>query len=241
MIDNKIIDDFLTATTLANSKPAENTPSLDLPNGIGEIIKLPEPELLADVNVNFLELVEIRSTVRQYQNTPLTQKDLSYLLWCTQGVKAQDNSGRTKRTVPSAGGTHTFTTFLYIQNVEGLKAGLYRFLAAEHALLFIEESAAVAEEFFGGFKNKNLPQGSAVTFVWATDAAKMRARFGARGMRYVWLDAGHVCQNLYLAAFAVGIGVCAVGAFDDAKLAAALKLPNNADCFIAYAATVGKM
>ena len=108
-------------------------------------------------------------------------------------------------------------------------------------MLFIDDSAAVAEHFLAGFKNKNMIKGSAVTFVWATEAAKMRARFGMRGYRYVLIDAGHVCQNLYLAGFAVGIGVCAVGAFDDEKLSAALGLPNDIDCFVAYAATVGKM
>ena len=52
------------------------------------LIDLPEPDLLPDMNVNFLEMVELRSTLRQYDDTEkLTQKELSYLLWCTQGVK----------------------------------------------------------------------------------------------------------------------------------------------------------
>ena len=239
----KIVADFLATTTLENSTTEETVAAtLNFPAvSDGETIKLPEPDLLPDANINFLETVELRSTVRKYSSTPLTQKELSYLLWCTQGVKALLPNGMTKRTVPSAGGQHVLTTFLYIQNAENISPGLYRFLPAEHALTLVTAKDECEEKFTAAFKNRALIKGSAVTFAWVADAGRMTARFGARGCRYVWLDAGHVCQNLYLAGHTMGIGVCAVGAFSDERLTAALNVPNDENCFVAYCATAGKM
>ena len=110
-----------------------------------QLIPLPEPDFLEDHQVSFLELMELRSTVREYSPEPLTMKELSYLLWCTQGVKMVMQGGATKRTVPSAGARNAFETYLYIDKVEGLEPGLYRFLALEHALLPIELGPQVKE------------------------------------------------------------------------------------------------
>ena len=67
----------------------------------------------------------------------------------------------------------------------------------------------------------------------------MKWRYGERGYRYVYLDAGHVCQNLYLAAQSVNSGVCAIGAFDDDELNKLIGLDGE-EQFVAYLATVGK-
>ena len=68
----------------------------------------------------------------------------------------------------------------------------------------------------------------------------MAHRFGARGYRYLLLDAGHACQNMYLAGYVLNIGVCAIGAFYDDRLNEALKLDGETK-FALYAATVGKI
>ncbi|MGL5512674.1 MAG: nitroreductase family protein, partial [Sporomusa sp.] len=64
-------------------------------------------------------------------------------------------------------------------------------------------------------------------------------RYGQRGYRYLHLDAGHTCQNLYLAAEAVDSGVCAIAAFDDDCLNKALAIDGD-NQFAVYVATVGK-
>ena len=219
-------------------------------------IPLPPPELFPDVPVNFLELVEVRSSVRQYSSSPVSKRELSYLLWCTQGVKSKDCDGKTKRTVPSAGGLHVFTTYVYANNVGGIEAGLYRFLAEEHGLCLVcakEGDDGFGEAFAASFSNPALVKNGAVTFVWAADADRSIARFGENAERYMYLDAGHVCQNLYLSALSVNIGVCAVGAFSEEKLFenirfAERKAAEKAGAFLppkvsrpVYAATAGKL
>ena len=204
-----------------------------------KILPLPEPGLLSDQHVNFLELIELRSSVRQYTKENLSMEDLSYLLWCTQGVKMVLPNGDSRRTVPSAGGRHPFETYLYIQRTEGLDPGLYRFLAFEHALVFLAPKDEIETAFLSGFKAMNMVKESAVTLVWTALPERMTWKFGPRAYRYLFLDAGHVCENLYLAAQTIQVGVCALGAFYDDNLNDALGVDGEME-FAVYGATVGK-
>jgi SagB-type dehydrogenase family enzyme len=79
---------------------------------------------------------------------------------------------------------------------------------------------------------------SAVTFLWVAVVERMTWRYAERGDRYLLLDAGHVCQNLYLAAEALGCGVCAIAAYDDALLNAELGLDGE-NLFVIYLASLG--
>ena len=204
-----------------------------------QLIPLPEPDFLEDHQVSFLELMELRSTVREYSPEPLTMKELSYLLWCTQGVKMVMPGGATKRTVPSAGARNAFETYLYIDKVEGLEPGLYRFLALEHALLPIELGPQVKEKLAAGFNKVNMYNQSAVTFIWAAVLERMEYAFGGRALQYLYIDAGHVCQNLYLAGYTIDVGTCAIGHFNDVELNNLLGLDGDKE-FVVYAAHTGK-
>jgi len=245
MTENELMETFLQESLLEkcqDTKKAQQLPPppLEKPVPPGtSVLRLPEPDLLPDQQINFLELIEVRASVRQYSAKDITLKDLSYLLWCTQGVKMALPKGGTMRTVPSAGARHAFETYLLIQRVEGLKPGLYRFLALGHALMPIATEDGALEEIYAGFKADRMVRESAVTFIWAADFPRMTYMFGKRACRYLYLDAGHVCQNLYLAAHTLGIGTCAVGAFDDNKLNAALGFDGKND-FVVYCATTGK-
>jgi len=205
-----------------------------------KLISLPEPYFLEDFQTSFLELMELRCTVREYNDKSFTLKELSYLLWCTQGIKMMLPGGTTKRTVPSAGARNALETYLYIDRVEGLAPGLYRFLAVEHALLPVEVSAEVKEKLVPGFNKVNMYRASAVTFIWTAVLDRMEYYFGNRAVQYLYLDAGHVCQNLYLAGYTIGAGICAVGHFNDRELNQLLGLDGESE-FVVYAAHTGKI
>lgn len=241
----QIIDNFLAGTTIEQNKvtpmmegsappPAEKAIPLD-----AKLITLPEPEMFPDMPVNFLELIELRSTIRQYNGEDLTIKELSFLLWCTQGVKMSRPNNGSARTVPSAGSRHAFETYLYIQHVKGIRPGLYRYLAFEHSLMLVKTAEELNEKFFSAFRPKNMTQHSAVMFIWSAISKRMDNVFGTRAYRYLFLDAGHVCQNLYLAAQTIKVGVCAIGAYSDDKLNEALDFDGK-DEWAIYAASVGK-
>ncbi len=225
-------------TTAGPKPPAPLPPEKPVPEG-AKVIPLPEPGLLPDIQLNFLELIELRASVRNYSSKPITLQELSFLLWCTQGVKMAMPSGATMRNVPSAGARHAISTYLLIQRVDGLTPGLYRFLPLEHALCPICLGAEAVSSILPAFPAAAMVESSAIAFLWSADYSRMSDRFGARALRYLFLDAGHICQNLYLAAQALRLGVCAVGAFYDQALNDALELEGENE-FTVYAATVGK-
>ncbi len=200
---------------------------------------LPAPDTLDLDLVNLREVITQRCTIRNYTGKLMLLKELSHLLWCTQGVKEVRDTYATMRTVPSAGARHAFETYLLINDVEGLEPGIYRYLALSHQLITLDLGENLTDRATEACLNQEQVARSAVTFMWGAVAERMTWRYVERGYRYLLLDAGHVCQNLYLAAQVIGCGVCALAAFDDDKLNALLNLDGDSQ-FVVYAATVGK-
>jgi len=203
------------------------------------LIALPEPDRVQVPDTDLRAAIEARITVRHYSDQLLSLEELSFLLWTTQGVRQVTARPVTLRNVPSAGARHAFETYLLVNHVDGLQPGLYRYVAGEHALLLLDGSEDVNERLTRGCYEQKQVATSAVTFFWVAVLERMYWRYGERGYRYLFLDAGHVCQNLYLAAQAVGGGVCAIAAFDDDLLNTELGIDGEA-LFAVYAASLGK-
>ena len=215
-------------------------PPLELPpDSRARIIDLPRPESLDIPAVDLRAAIERRRSIRSYLREPITLQELSFLLWCTQGVQRIHGNQATFRTVPSAGARHAFETYLLVNDVEGLKPGLYRFLALTHRLQVVNTDPAVASRITSACFDQQFILRGGVVFIWTAVPYRMTWRYGERGYRDLHLDAGHVCQNLYLAAEATGCGTCAIAAFDDDDMNAILGI-NGSDQFVIYLATVGK-
>lgn len=202
-------------------------------------IALPTPTTIEVQSVSVREAIETRRSVRHYTQTSLSLKELSFLLWCTQGVKEVSGRQVTLRTVPSAGARHAFETYLLVNRVAELPGGLYRFLALEHKLLQLNLDPTLSDRITEACWNQQFVKLSAVTFIWTAVVYRMTWRYGERGYRYLHLDAGHVCQNLYLAAAAVDCGVCAIAAYNDEAMNTLIGLDGK-EHFVIYLATVGK-
>ena len=201
-------------------------------------IDLPDPKKIKVQEIDLRLAIDERVSVREFLDGSLTLEDLSYLLWATQGVKEVDYMD-TFRTVPSAGARHPFETYLLINRTEGLKPGLYRFLAMDHKLMEIDLEAGVTDRVAGTTLQPELMQTCAVTFIWTAVVARMKWRYGDRGYRYIMLEAGHIGQNLYLAGQTVGAGVCTSAAFNDDEFNKVLGI-NGQDHFAVYFGSVGK-
>jgi len=202
-------------------------------------IALPDAAELHLDPVDLHQLIKNRRTLRKYSERTLTLKELAFLLWCTQGVEEITERPVTYRTVPSAGARHPFETYALVNRVEGLKPGVYRYLALEHQLVGYLFEDDLAEKLTDACRNQNQVKNSAVTFFWCAIPYRTTWRYSERGSRYILLDAGHVCQNLYIAAEALKCGVCAIGAYDDDAVNSILKLDGESQ-MILYIATVGK-
>jgi len=236
--------EFMVKTRYGNLEPSDQTkqvpqPPLEALYDQVNVIDLPMPEEIPAITIDFMAAIELRTSVRDYQQIPLSLLELSFLLWCTQGVKQVLGDKATLRNVPSAGARHAFETYLLINKVEGIKPGLYRFLALEHKLMEVTLTENIAEEITSACRGQKFVINSAVTFIWVADAARMTWRYGERGYRYLHLDAGHICQNLYLAAQVIGCGACAIAAFDDELLNEAVGIDGE-EQFAVYVGTVGK-
>lgn len=190
--------------------------------------------------VNFIDVIGKRKSRRKYSEASITFYELSLMLWCTQGIRKVVNNGHTTlRTVPSAEARHPFETYLIVNNVESLNPGLYRYLPLEHKLLFKGELPDIKERLNDATVNQKFISNSAVTFVWAVVPYRSEWSFPEEAYKLIAMDAGHMCQNLYLAAEAVGAGACAVAGYDQDKMDALIGVDGKEE-FTIYLAAVGR-
>lgn len=205
------------------------------------LIELPGPgqwKLIQETDLT--QAIGNRKSHRVYLNTPLSIEELAYLLWATQGKKGPASHGHAYRTVPSAGCRHAFETYLVILNVKGLTPGVYRYLPLSHQLIHEFSDPMLAEKISIAALGQSYPGKSAVTFVWSALPYRMEWRYGTAAHKVIALDAGHVCQNLYLACEAIDSGTCAMAAYDQDEMDELFGL-DGVEEFVIYLASVGKI
>ena len=216
-------------------------PPFEIPlEGGKPLIDLPKPEVIEIGGYDLRKAIEDRRTIRHYSKEQLTLEELAYLLWVTQGiVEINPKRGVPLRTVPSAGCRHPFETYLSMNMVEGLEPGLYRYKSSSHQLVALKMDVGFNEKLTEACLGQRQVAASAVTFIWAAIPERTVWRYSERSYRYLYIDAGHVCQNLHLAAESIDCGLCAIGAYDDDQ-ADNLMGFNPPEMFVIYMATVGK-
>ena len=215
-------------------------PPYEIPVEEGKpLIELPDPETIDFGGYDLRQAIEERRSLRRYTDESLTLEELSYLLWLTQGVKKVDEKRHVVwRTAPSAGCRHPFETYLSINRVDGLEPGLYRYVATEHKLVALRIDDKFNDKLTEACAGQRQVDTSAVTFIWAAVPYRTVWRYSERSYRYLYLDAGHVCQNLHLAAESLNCGICAIGAYDD-DAADELMGFNPPEMFVIYMASLG--
>jgi len=190
--------------------------------------------------VDLVSAIGNRRSRRKFRSQPLSLDELSFLLWATQGIRRKVDNGTAFRTVPSAGCRHAVETYLCVLNVSGLAPGIYRYLPVEEQLLFerheedLQEKivdAALGQAFFGK---------APVNFIWSAIPYRMEWRYDIAAHKVIAIDAGHVCQNLYLACEAIGAGTCAVAAYNQDLMDRLLGV-DGVEEFAVYMAPVGKV
>lgn len=206
-----------------------------------EIIDLPEIDKNIIIKDDIFQCILDRKSHRVYLEEGITLEELSYLLMMTQRVKEiRGNNYVGLRPVPSAGGRHPYETYLVILNVDGLKRGIYRYLPLEHKLLFIKEEDNLDEKIVEGVNRQKFAGNAAVTFIWACIPYRTEWRYADRTYKIALLDAGHICQALYLACETIGLGTCAIASYDQ-KLIDDLIDVDGKDEFAVYISPVGRV
>lgn len=205
----------------------------------GQLINLIDPNDF-EFEIKLQDAIKNRRSRRKFTQDPLTLKELSFLLWATQGVTDKDIGAH--RAAPSASARHPFETYLVIRRVKDLKPGVYRYLPIDHKLCLVSDSKEQVEKISTSCFEVNKPQmqNAAVVFIWAAVPYRTEWRAGPYAYKFIALDAGHVCQNLYLAAEAINAGTCATAAYEQAAVDKIIEV-NGKDEFAVYLAPVGKI
>lgn len=188
-------------------------------------VSLPAPAVAG--NTSLEQLLHRRRSVRDYRDAALDLAQIGQLLWAAQGITHPDGL----RTAPSAGALYPLDLYLVAGRVEGMSAGVYHYDPTRHQLRLMasgDQRKAVAQAALGQSWMNNAAAVVAFTAVFA----RTNRKYGARGERYVHLEAGHAAENLFLQAEALGLGSVIVGAFDDAAVARVLQLPREAQPLI---------
>ncbi len=205
--------------------------------GSGDSMVLPSPEHgMTDVSV--ADALGRRRSKRSFvEDRALSLEQLSFLLWSVQGVSGSDLRMRTS---PSGGARHPFETYLAVRRVDGLEPGLYGYDVASHAVHLLQPRSAddLRHRLSEGCLGQAFVGQAPVCFLWAARPERSEWRYGPLAHKLIALDAGHVCQNLYLAVEALGAGTCGIGAYDQELLDELLDLDGQ-DEFVIYAAPVG--
>ena len=219
-----------------------NRPS-HLPEGLERVagpvpakrIALPAPSLGGEPNL--WEVLRKRRSIRDYAPPSLALGELSGLLWATQGI-TEEASSPWYRTVPSAGALHPIDTYLVVNRVEGLDPGVY-FLEVTDFSLAMKKRGDFSRPIAQAALEQDMARAAAVVFVWVAVIHRSSQKYRQRAYRYIYLDCGHIAQNLYLAATALDHGCCAIAAFFDEEVNDLVGVDGQEETAI-YLATVGK-
>lgn len=206
-----------------------------------KLIDLAAPKDLAVGKMPLIDAINRRKSRRRFSDGALTLEELSFLLWAAQGVhEIAEKGAATRRTVPSGGSRHPFEVYLVINRVDGLEPGLYRYLALDHKLCFLRADPELSKKIARACLNQAFVGKGALALIWTALPYRAEWRYTTVAHKLIALDAGHSCQNLYLAAAAMGAGICAIGAYIQAELDALLQI-DGSDEFSVYAAVIGKI
>jgi len=188
-----------------------------------ETMNLPQPEMDGPVSVE--QAIKRRRTTRSFASAPLRLGELSQLLWAAQGIT---EPGGYQRAAPSAGALYPMEVYAVVGEdcVEGLEAGVYHYRPEDHAVSLVkrgDQRSGVARSALSQMWMAQGPVNLAVT----AEYSRITGKYGKRGVRYAMIEAGHIGQNIFLQAEALGLKAGIVGAFRDSDLIQVLGIPMD--------------
>lgn len=203
----------------------------------GEGIALTKEFAPLIVQGDYLTLLENRRSCWQFEDADITLEQLAFLLWSSQGVQKQ-RQVNTLRPSPSGGSRHPFESYVVARRVQGLRPGVYHYLPLHHTLELVralpEWDPIVSDSLAGQAHHAHA---SALVY-WTCEAYRGEWRYSYVSHRVMLMDVGHLCQNLYLSATALGLAACGIAAYHQA-LSDALLGVDGVEEYTTYVAAVG--
>ncbi len=219
-MEKNVGDDFQTETKYSRNKSRgssldwANKPEVYKSYPKSKIVQLPSS--FPESTISFTQSIEKRKSIRTFSTKPLSKVDLAFLLWASTGVQRTEHNYEF-RTAPSAGALYPIETYIYVNNVEELEKGIYHYNIKNHSLEEIKVGS-FGEKLARAALDQEMCADASVVFIWTAVFRRSKWKYSQRAYRYIYLDAGHIAENLSLATVSITCGSCHVGAFFDDEI-----------------------
>jgi SagB-type dehydrogenase family enzyme len=184
------------------------------------------------------EAIRKRRSVRSYSGKPMEIAGLSSLLFSAQGITGE-LYGTKLRAAPSAGALYPIEVYVIVHNVSGLTPGLYHYNPFRHSLAQLRKKDFRRDISRAGLGQGALKEANLVIVLTAVPA-RTTGKYGERGLRYIYMEAGHIAENILLQSVSLGMGAVPIGAFSDDKLDELLGIDGSSEMSL-YLVAVGQM
>ena len=174
-----------------------------------------------------------RKSIRNFQNRPITKGKLAYLLWASTGTQRVED-GHEFRTAPSAGALYPIETYVVVNNVKSLEPGVYHYSIRTHQLEQLVKRD-LRQQIAAAALGQGMCATAAAVFIWTAVFERCKWKYGQRAYRYIYLDAGHIAENLALAAVSLNLGTCEIGALYDDHVNAIIGIDGTEESTICMA------
>ncbi len=198
-------------------------------------IALNKPEKCGDMSL--YEAILRRKSLRRYLDVSVSLETISCILWASGGIQRKE-MGFEFRTAPSAGGLYPIETYLIANAVEELPQGVYHYNIKRNLLEELklgDYRKALAQAALG----QAMCASASAVVVWTAVFERSVWKYQQRAYRYIYLEAGHMAQNLALAATSLGLGCCQIAALFDAEVNEIIGL-NGSDESVVYMSSIGQ-
>ena len=193
--------------------------------GTGQPTKIFLPAPSRKGSISLEEAISRRRSVRDFSPQPISQSQLSQILWAAQGIT---DTSRRYRAVPSAGATYPLEILVACgrNGIEEIGAGIYHYNVADHSLS-LHRQGDVRLDLAKAALDEAMIYQAPVDIIICALYQRTTRHYGSRGERYVHMEAGHAGQNIYLEATALGLATVAIGAFHDEPVREVLRLDKQ--------------
>jgi SagB-type dehydrogenase family enzyme len=204
-----------------------------------KVIKLPSPGRVKVTDIPVRNAIEGWKPVGFFSRSSITLKELSFLLWCSQGVRKTVAGQARLRNIPSSGSRYPIETYFVAGEIEGIPTGLYRYLPSSHSIVALREDSDIPFAMGTASMNFKVVTRAAVTFLWVAIPYRSVWALGNRGYRSVFIETGHICQTLIMASACISCEVHPIDLFHDQMIVQLAGLDRERQWPL-YIAAVGK-
>jgi SagB-type dehydrogenase family enzyme len=179
-----------------------------------------------------------RRSIRNFSEKPVTKDQLSILLWASTGIQREEH-GYAFRTAPSAGALYPIETYIVVNKVKNVPNGIYHYLIKDHTLEELK-TGDFGDDITHAALEQKMCKYASIVFIWTSVFNRSKWKYGERAYRYIYLDAGHIAENLALASTSLGLGSCQIAALYDDEVNELIGVDGTKESVI-YMSVVGNL